>query len=70
MGAIWGQLTIGLGLFIHMPIDMTDIELSFNKSHMYLIWHHKIEQQVVKCLQNREQLEDKTQMAIVIITKL
>lgn len=37
---------------------------------MYLMVHLNVEQQVVNCLQNREQLEDEAQMATVIITKL
>lgn len=53
-----------------MTINMNNIELSFNKIPMYLVSHLKVEQQVVKCLQNREQLEDKVQMATVIMTKL
>lgn len=53
-----------------MPIDMIDTELSFNKISMCLMLHYEVEQQVVKCLQNREQLEVEAQMVTVIIAKL
>lgn len=52
-----------------MLIYMIVIELLI-KNFMRLMLHHEVEQQVVKCLQNREQLEVEAQIVTVIITKL